>query len=129
MRLHQAVALAFLGATPTGHEVNHINSDRHDCRPGNLEYVTRAGNIKHAFKKGRLKLPTNAPVGSAHHLAKLTPAAVRTIRTSTDTQTALALRFGVSTKAIRQVLDGVTWTHVGGPARPRVKQKYERRTA
>jgi hypothetical protein len=47
---HIAVCEAFHGARPEGLEVAHENGVRHDNRPENLKWKTRADN--HADKKG-----------------------------------------------------------------------------
>jgi hypothetical protein len=46
-RVHQLVAMAFLGHTPCGYDivVNHINFDRKDNRADNLEIVTARVNL------------------------------------------------------------------------------------
>lgn len=52
-RVHILVALAWLGVKPTPeHEVNHINGDKLDNRPENLEYVTSYENEMHAKRHG-----------------------------------------------------------------------------
>lgn len=50
-RVHQLVAMAFLGHIPCGQKlvVNHINLDKHDNRLSNLELISARdnGNMKH----------------------------------------------------------------------------------
>lgn len=46
------VASAFLGAPKDGMTVNHKNGDYFDNRPDNLEWVTKAENIRHGFETG-----------------------------------------------------------------------------
>ena len=53
--VHRIVACAFLGAPPyEDAEVNHINCDKTDNSVTNLEWVTGAENIHHAYKMGKL---------------------------------------------------------------------------
>lgn len=47
--LHQLVALTYLGECPEGYQVNHIDGDKMNNDPSNLEYVTRQDNIRHSF--------------------------------------------------------------------------------
>ena len=46
--VHGLVARTFIGERPHGHQVNHIDLDRLNNRPENLEYVTPAENALHA---------------------------------------------------------------------------------
>lgn len=53
--LHRLIAAAFLGMPEDGEEVNHINGDKADNRVVNLEWVTHADNLRHAFDTGLRK--------------------------------------------------------------------------
>ena len=52
--VHSIVLETFVGPRPTGHEINHINSIRHDNRLENLEYTTTSGNQLHSYRNGRV---------------------------------------------------------------------------
>ena len=49
--LHKLVALLFLGETPQGYEVDHIDDDKLNNHVSNLQFLTRAENIQKMWKK------------------------------------------------------------------------------
>jgi hypothetical protein len=50
--VHQLVAEAFIGDRPAGLVINHIDANKQNNRPSNLEYVTQAENAHHAKRLG-----------------------------------------------------------------------------
>lgn len=52
LRVHLLVAAAFMGPTPNGLEVNHIDGVKANCATSNLEFVTHSANMKHAYALG-----------------------------------------------------------------------------
>jgi hypothetical protein len=104
-QVHTLVMLAFAGEMPAGDmTVNHINGVKTDNRLENLEYVTRAENIRHAFKNG-----LNRPIA-----LKLTPEKVSHIRSMLGSlpNVRIARMFGVSDKMIAKIRDGKVWKYV-----------------
>jgi hypothetical protein len=67
--VHQLVAWAFHGMPGDGEVIDHINGDKHDNRPENLEYVTPSENTKRQYRTGLL---TNraGEIGRWRHLPK-----------------------------------------------------------
>lgn len=51
-KVHRLVAKAFIDNPNGKKEVNHINGDKTDNRPSNLQWVTRSENVTHAYKNG-----------------------------------------------------------------------------
>lgn len=105
--VHRLVADAFMPDHAKGAEVNHINGDKTDNRLVNLEWVTHKENQQHARNvlkrwQGRRNL----------YARKLTDDDVRAIRSSNETQRALADRYGVSQVAIHDVKVGKTYKEV-----------------
>lgn len=99
--IHQAVAAAFIGPCPGGHEVNHRNGVRTDNRVENLEYVPVSENRSHS--------------GCNNGRAKINPEIVREMDRLYDLglpQTKIAEHFGVSQITVSRVLRRALWAHV-----------------
>jgi hypothetical protein len=99
--IHRAVALAFLGQPPAGHEVNHQDTVKTNNHVSNLEYLTPGDNSRHAASHGLRG-------GEANANAKLTIDDIVEIRAAYDaggcTQTQLAQKHGVSQVQISNIV-------------------------
>lgn len=122
--------------------VHHINEDKLDNRPENLEITDRAEHGHHhkpepwtelkicptcgkTFRKkwnqsrdqfcSRKCISGTAPKGAAHHASKLTSEIVREIRQRAnvgESQGSIAKSFDVGRETIGKVLRGEAWKHV-----------------
>lgn len=106
IRVHQLVADAFIGARPSGMQVNHIDGDKLNNNVENLEYVTPADNLRHALETG-LRNPHTQRRSSV----QLTSAQRETIRASDQPHTEMAALFGCHPHTILRVRRGYTWKH------------------
>lgn len=115
-KAHRLVALAWVGPQPTpAHVVNHKDGNKLNNHASNLEWVTPAENVRHAYRLG-LREPLR---GEERSNAKLTEADVRFIRRVYTPRCgrygcrALARRFGVHHQRISEVVARKAWAHVG----------------
>lgn len=113
--VHRIVCRAWHGPPPTpDHEVNHIDGDKLNNHPDNLEWVTHRENLQHAWSTG-LTPPPPRPLGEEHHSAKLTRESVLELRRlwrAGWTSPQLAARYGISQRSAYSAATGRTWKHV-----------------
>ncbi len=99
--VHRLVMLAFVG--PDTRQVNHKNGIKFDNRVENLEYVTPKQNQQHALEMGLVKKGLRHPV-------KLNLEVAEEIRKQKHLSNyAMAEKYGVSEKAIRDIKSNKTW--------------------
>jgi hypothetical protein len=126
-RIHRLVMLAFHGAAPPDRqEVNHIDGNRANNNLHNLEYVSRAGNLKHAaVSLGRWKYSieerrriSERLSGARNYQARLTEADAALIYNLYHSsskpkglQKALAWLFDVPTTCISRLVTGKTYKY------------------
>jgi hypothetical protein len=115
VKVHRLVAEAYLGKCPEGMQVNHIDGNKQNNAPGNLEYVTQSENIKHAYRLG-LKKPLRGPLQPR---ARLRADDIRKIvlLEGAVSQVEIARLFGVDNRTISAIYKGHCWSHVTGRKR------------
>lgn len=106
--VHRLVAAAFIGPCPDRFTVNHIDHNKENNHPSNLEYVTQLDNTRAAWNAGV------CPVGERNGHAKLTEEDVRTIRSLRGivTQRELGKRFGIHCAQVCWIQLRKSWKHV-----------------
>lgn len=114
--VHRVVAAAFKGGCPKGREVNHKDGNKANNRPGNLEYVTRRQNIRHAMAKGLMRL-----VGEDNPAAKIPREIAAQIRVDHAAGRAgyklLARQHGLAPETVRDIIKGRIWRENPRPHR------------
>lgn len=114
-RVHRWVALAWLG-NGDGLEINHIDGDKLNNCPTNLEYCTRSENLKHAYRTGLEK----AKKGQDGNTAKLTNEQVFEIRAyvkehgKLKNRKTLATKYGVTEGHLKDIVSQRrgAWSHI-----------------
>ena len=100
---HRTSFRAFKGEIPVGMVVRHTCDNRKCLNPDHLELGTQADNMHDRTRRGGCGW------------AKLTPESVRDIHSEYEsgaTQTALAMKHGVSQALVSKVLRGKAWQWV-----------------
>ena len=106
-RAHRlALIVASCGIDRPEHHAAHSCRNRSCMNHRHLRWATPSEN-----QRDRLRDGTDSRGEKSPH-AKLTSDAVRLIRASDDSRSALAARFGVSESVIQRVRSGKKWTHV-----------------
>lgn len=111
--IHHLVSAAFIGPRPLGMEVDHLDGNKANNAPPNLEYVTRAENCRRACALGLQSAPFVK--GESHPNARLTEDNVRRIRIMRASGTGpqeLARVFGITPKYIGEIVRGKAWPHI-----------------
>ena len=107
VKVHHAVAEAFIGPRMSGYFVLHKDDDRKNNHLSNLRYGTHLENSADARRNGKMAL------GEKHGSAVLNEEKVRAIRASANVRRKdLADQYGVSIGAIEKILNGSRWKHV-----------------
>lgn len=112
IHVHRIVALAFLAEDPLRNCINHLDFNRKNNRPDNLEWVTRGDNIRYSVRHRRHCF------GERTANSKLTEEDVRLLRSAYSTQLrdAIALSRGAKARYVRAVARGTNWTYIAKPA-------------
>lgn len=102
--VHTLVALAFIGPRPSGCDIHHMDGNKLNNTPGNLEYKLRDDHVSE-HKRGEL-----------HQSHKLTERQVieilNALSTGKEKNSEIALRFGVTGVTISDIKNKKTWKYI-----------------
>ncbi len=108
--IHRLVLEAFVGQCPSGMECRHLDGNPANNRLSNLCWATHQENETDKVRHGTLV------VGAKHVNSRLTSDLVRQARTEYlkggVSYATIALRLGVSERAVRAAVVRETWRHV-----------------
>lgn len=110
---HRAAWVLEYGPIPDGVCVLHRCDNPLCVRPDHLFLGTHKDNSQDMVRKGRHALHgKGAHSGERHHLAKITDATAREIRSSPETGRAMASRLGLSEAQVSRIRTGRRWAHL-----------------
>ena len=108
--IHRLVAEAFIGLCPKDKEVNHIDGNKANPYVGNLEYVTRSQNLKHAFEIGlKDHKGENSPTSK---LTEKNVIRILKLRSKGLTCEKIARKFDIDQTTISDIIRRKTWKFV-----------------
>lgn len=115
--VHRVIAFALLPFVGDSRDldVNHLDGNKQNNSPENLQWCTRSLNVKHAWDIG-LKRSYESPCiwrkGDAHPRAKLSAVQVSKIRSllsAGSLQREIAAKFGITQSHVSAIKRGVKW--------------------
>jgi len=115
LRVHRVVAVAFLGkhSHDGRNQINHIDCNKSNNHVDNLEWVSHAENIKHAYEN---ELLGNKGFNETKQLYKTTDKDVKVIRylynTTTLSYKSIGEIFGLNQSTVRLIVKKEMCNHV-----------------
>ena len=110
MSVHRLIAIAFVEGYAEGLSVNHINGNKLDNRPENLEWVTLADNTRHQWRTGLVDL--NGENATGHKLTQRQVIHIRRALKAGVPANSLSIIAGVSPSTIYLIQKGKRWASV-----------------
>ncbi len=99
--LHRLIAEAFHG--PSDLTVDHIDNNKKNNRPENLQYLSALDNHKKATKDGAIHS------GTTHYSSTLSPKQIQEIRSSTLPQHIIGKKFNLCQSVISRIKNNRTY--------------------
>lgn len=109
--VHRLVAMAFISNPLNKPEVNHQDGNKHNNTVENLEWVTSAENIQHAFKHG-LRVPTKGNAKLSIQQVEMIKQRYRDRKKRHWGKKALARELGIAESTIDFITHNKTWGEV-----------------
>jgi hypothetical protein len=114
---HRVAYLIEFGEIPAGAVIMHTCDNPRCVNPIHLRAGTQKDNMQDAKKKGRLvPPPINLHLrGENSPCSKISEAQAVEIRGSSETQSVLAARFGISQTQVCRIRTGIRWKTIPSP--------------
>jgi hypothetical protein len=108
--LHRLVGVGFVPGYEDGLSINHIDGNKTNNKPDNLEWVSMARNAQHAWEIGLVDLRGENNPG--HKLTTKQVVYIRRLLSQGVTPHTLAVVAGISDGMIYRIRDGKSWPTV-----------------
>lgn len=113
VRVHRVVAIAIHGPPPSSAwEVDHLDGDKRNNRPGNLQWVTRRENHNRAVAMGNKAALRGEELSIAAVLTAEQAREVHRLRSCGMLQREIGARFGITQSGVSVILRGKTWPSI-----------------
>jgi len=109
--IHRLVLFAFIGEDESKPFANHINGIKTDNRLSNLEWVTHAENIKHAYDSNLHGKYAGEDASNSRLTEEQAIEIIQCLRDGKYRRD-IANKFGVSCKTVAAIGSGETWKHL-----------------
>ena len=109
--IHRLVAEAFIPKTDDSLVVNHKDGNKLNNHVSNLEWITNAENIRHAYRIGLAEGASGEDNPAARHTEKQIKEVCRLLEKGARNVDILK-KTGVTKRAIEHVKARGTWTHI-----------------
>lgn len=108
--VHVLVMLAFVGPTPHGYEIDHLDNDPMNNRLDNLEYVTRSEQQKRAYRRdGRIASDRRGEKNACARLSWDDVTEIRRLASIGVRQADIARQYAVDPSNISHIVAGRLW--------------------
>ncbi len=102
MYVHRIVYAYFKGPLTQGLTINHINCDKTDNRPENLEQISISDNIKHAVKHDKY----------SRKLDRYKVKEIRELAKKGISQRKIAKQYSIAQPMVCNIVNNNTWKHI-----------------
>lgn len=110
-RSHHLIGYFIFGERMIGKQINHVDGNKSNNKPTNLELTTPSENVRHAFKTGLKK----AAQGEDNKSSKLTEKDVYEIRSlykDGKTLAEIGKQYGIAFQSVSRIVNRQRWGHL-----------------
>jgi hypothetical protein len=111
-QIHRLVAMAFVGGYDKCRQINHIDGNKINNRPENLEWVSSRENVLHAWRTGLCTPSCQGTKHWKHILSELDVKAILYLLANGIKGRLLANAFGLQEASISSIKRGKAWKHI-----------------
>lgn len=111
VRSHHIISYLIFGERMIGKQINHIDGNKENNKPTNLELATPSDNVRHAFNNG-LKEAKKGIDSTSSKLTETDVVNIRKLRSEGKTLLTIAEIYNMSFQQISRICSGERWGHI-----------------